>query len=160
MGHILKTTVILSAILGATLGVLFLINFLLLKFFVVFALFIFAGAAMIIYLKKQNLAGFLTVQDGALIGAVTGFISLLSSALIFMPINYIFGMFSSNYKQFINFTDMSYSFIITVVMVFFVALVISAPFNAISAMLAAYLYEKIEDRPVDFNSQLELEQDE
>jgi len=160
MFTILRTTVILSAILGAGAGVLFLINFLLIKFLIVFILFIFAGGGMIVYLKRQNIAGFLTIQDGALIGSVTGFVSLVTSSLVFLPINYLMGLFSTTYKQFINFTDITYSFIITVVMVFFVALVISAPFNAISAMLAAYIYDKIEERPVDFDSQLELEQDE
>ena len=79
MGNILKTTVILSVIIGVAAGVLFLINFLLLKFLVVFALFLLAGAGIIIYLKKNQLVGILTVQDGALIGAVSGFISLIHS---------------------------------------------------------------------------------
>lgn len=159
MGNILKTTVILSAIAGLAAGVLFLINFLLLKFLVIFALFILAGAGIIIYLKKNQLVGILTIQDGALIGAVSGFISLIAAATVFLPINYIIELFTRHYKQTLSFTDLSYSFIISIIMLFFVALVISAPFNAISAMIAAYIYEKIEDKPFDFQSHLEIEQD-
>ena len=159
MGNILKTEVILSAIVGLAAGFLFLINFLLLKFLIVFALFILTGAGIIVYLKKNALVGFLTVQNGALIGAVSGFISLTSAAIVFMPINYIIELFTSHYKQTLSFTDFTYTFIITIVMIFFVALVISAPFNAISSMFAAYLYEKIEDKPFEFHTHLEIEQD-
>jgi len=159
MGNILKTTIILSAIVGLASGVLFLINFVLLKFLIVFLLFVLTGAAIIIYLKKNSFIGFLTVQNSALIGAVAGFVSLISSAAVFMPISYIFGLFTSHYKQTLSFNDFSYSFIISIIMVFFVALVISAPFNAISAMLAAYIYEKIEDKPFDFHTHIEIEED-
>ena len=159
MGNILKTSIFLSAILGLGAGVLFLINFLLLKFFIVFVIFVLTGAGIIIYLKKNALAGLLTVQDGALIGAVSGFVSLISAAIVFMPINSIIEIFTSHFKQTLSFTDFSYTFIMSIIMIFFVALVISAPFNAISAMVAAYIYEKIEDKPFDFHTHLEIEQD-
>jgi hypothetical protein len=159
MGNILKTTVILSAIVGLAAGVLFLINLLLLKFLVVFALFIITGAGIIIYLKKNALVGFLTVQNGALVGAVSGFISLIAAATVFVPINSIIELFTSHYKHTPSFTDFSYTLIMSIIMIFFVALVISAPFNAISAMLATYIYEKIEDKPFEFHTNFEIEQD-
>lgn len=159
MGNILKTAVVLSAIAGLAVGILFLINFLLLKFLVIFALFVLTGAGIVVYLKKNSLIGILTVQDAALIGAVSGFISLISAATVFMPINYIIELFTSHYKQTLSFTDLSYTFIISIIMIFFVGLVISAPFNAISAMIAAYIYEKIEDKPFEFHTHLDLEQD-
>jgi len=158
MGNILKTTIILSSIIGLISGVLFLINFVILKFLIVFLLFVITGALIIIYLKKNSFVGFLTVQNGALVGAVAGFISLISAATVFMPINYIIGLFTSHYKQTMSFTDVSYGFIISIIMIFFVALVISAPFNAISAMIATYIYEKIEDKPFDFNTYIEIEE--
>jgi len=158
MGNILKTSIILSAIVGFAAGFLFLINFLLLKFLIVFAVFVLTGAGIIIYLKKKSLVGMLTVQDGALIGAVSGFVSLIAAATVFMPINYIIEFFTRSIKQTLSFNDFSYSFIISIIMIFFVAIVISAPFNAISAMVAAYIYDKIEDKPFDFQSQLDIEE--
>lgn len=163
MDKILKTSVIISAIVGFAAGLLLLINFLfltlLVKFAVVFFLFVLLGSGIIIYLKKNSLVGILTIQNAALIGAVSGFVSFSAAAIVFMPINYIIELLTNHYRHSFVFNDFSYTLIISTVLVFFIALVISAPFNAISSMLAAYIYEKIENKPFEFHTNFEIEVD-
>jgi len=142
-------------------GTLFLILFL--KPFIIVSFFVLVGAGMIVYLKKNNLVGFLLIQDGALIGAISGFISLITAAIIYLPLQFIFNLFSGSHLSKLGITsslmNLSGNLFIIIILTFFVALVLSAPFNAISAMIAAYIYEKIEVKPFDFQTHLEIEQD-
>ncbi len=160
MGNILKTSVILSAIVGFAAGILLLIPFLTPLIF--FMLFIAIGAGIIIYLKKKDLVGFLTVQDGVFIGAVSGFISLVAASVVCLPVWFLIDLFFGKhpYKFDMIGSPMvaSYNLIFILMMVFFVAL-LSAVFNAFSGMVAAYIYEKVEYRPFEL-PHFEIEQDE
>ncbi|HBG48415.1 MAG TPA: hypothetical protein DDW90_02695 [Cyanobacteria bacterium UBA9971] len=197
MRNILKTTVILSAIIGLIAGVLLLVPFFtpfitsnvflsafliigaavvvyikkskfvslivgvllfiiflapLLTPFILLSIFLIIGAVIIFYLKKNQLIGILSLQDGTIIGAVSGFVSLIAASVVYIPIwlliNFIWG-----YHQY----KLGFGGFIFIVIA--VALLISAPCNAFAGMLAAYIYEKIEDKPFDFQSHLEIEQD-
>jgi len=160
MENILKTTLVLSAVAGLAAGVLLLIPFL--TPLIVLLLFVIIGAGIIIYLKKNALVGILSVQDGTLIGAVAGFISLSAAAAVYLPflflINLIFGshIYKSTFGS--SFTNFTYNLFFVVILVFFTAL-LSAIFNAFTGMVAAYIYEKIENKPFEFHTHFEIEQD-
>jgi hypothetical protein len=160
MGNILKTSVILSAIAGLAAGFLLLIPFLTPLIFLM--LFVIIGAGVVVYLKKNELVGILSIQDGTLIGAVSGFVSLAAASVVYLPllfiINLIFGTHLNQFGLSNSLTIISYNLIFAVMMVFFTGL-LSAVFNAFTGMVAAYIYEKIETRPFDFDSHLEIEQD-
>jgi hypothetical protein len=158
MGNLLKTALILSAIAGLAAGVLLLIPFLTPLVFL--ALFTIYGALLIVYLKRNNMVGILTMQDGALLGAISGFASIPSALIVYMPISFIFSLFQGQSSVFgfkSSFTTFGYSVFILIMLVFFVAL-LSAVFNAFSGMMAAFIYEKIEDKPFDFQSHIDLEE--
>lgn len=160
MGNIIKTSVILSFIVGLAGGILLLIPFLTPLIF--FLLFIVIGAGLIVYLKKNNLVGFLTLQEGSLIGAIAGFISLVSAAIIYLPILYLVNLIFGSHLYQISLSNsffmMSYNLIFALMLVFFIAF-LSAIFNAFTAMVAAYIYEKIENKPFEFHTNFEVEQD-
>jgi len=84
MGNILKTAMIISAIVGLAAGILLLIPFL--TPLIALLLFMGIGAGIVVYLKKNALVGILSIQDGTLIGAVSGFISLSAAAVVFLPV--------------------------------------------------------------------------
>ena len=165
MGYILKTTAFISAIAGLIMGILLLIPFLAPIIF--FLLFIIFGVFIIIYLKKNNIAGLLSVQDGALIGAVSGCISLAAAFVIYLPAAFIIGNFFSHnaYKfGFSNsFSDFGYNIFFGIMLIFFTSL-FSAMFNAFTGMITAYIYEKIEGQPLDYDFEnhlhIDIEQDE
>jgi len=155
MGSILKSVVILSALAGFGAGFLILIPFL--APLAAITLFLAMGAGIIVFLKKKDLVGFLTVQDGCLMGGIAGAVSLVAASVVYLPIWYIINLlFSKHYHNFglgNPFTD----FAIILMFVIFVAL-LSAVFNAFSGMVAAYIYEKIEERPFEL-PHFEIEQD-
>ena len=160
MKNILKTSVILSAIAGLAAGFLLLIPFL--TPLILLLLFNIIGAGIVIYLKKNTLVGILSIQDGALIGAVTGFISLIAASVVYLPLLFIIDLLFGThpYKFALNnsFTMISYNLFFAVMLVFFTGL-LSAIFNAFTAMVAAYIYEKMENKPFEFHTNFEIEQD-
>lgn len=160
MGYILKTTVIVSAIAGLITGLLLLIPFL--TPIILFLLFTAFGSLIIVYLKKNSLVGILSSQDGALIGAVAGCVSLAAAMVVYLPIIFLIGLIfnHSTYKFGFSFTftDIGYNIFFGIMLIFFTSLM-SALFNAFSGMVAAYIYEKIEGKPYDFQMHLDIKQE-
>lgn len=148
MKNLIKSTAILAAIAGGAMGILLLIPFL--SPFVCFA-YSLIGAGIIVYLKKNNFIGIISVQDGALLGAVAGFISAVASSVIFIPIACIINLIlTSATPNILNiipaFLSMSFSFIVLLMLVIFIA-ILSAVFNSFSALIATYIYSRIEEKP-------------
>lgn len=145
MNLLIKPAIVLGALIGGVLGVILLVPYIQgLSCF----LFAFTGAAIIFYLKRNNLTGVLSLQDGALIGSVSGFTSIITASVILVPIAFILNMiFSSQLKTGINlitsFISFSYSIFALLMIIFFIAM-LSSLFNAFSALIVAYIYEKIE----------------
>lgn len=145
MKLLIKPAIVLGAITGAIFGILMLIPYI--QALCCFA-FAFIGAAIVFYLKKNNLIGLISSSDGALIGAVSGFIAIFAAATIFLPINYI-SAFIFDFKQNVEFNiltsllSFSYSIFAMVMIVFFIAM-LSSLFNAFSALVVAYIYERLE----------------
>lgn len=159
MQVILKQSIILSLIAGAVAGILLLIPFLMpLVFLLLFVVF---GVGLVVYLKKKSMVGYLTLQDASLLGAVAGFCSFISSMAVFLPLLWIFSMIFGKYKLLFgmgsSFSLMAYNLFFTAILVVFVAL-LSSIFNAFTGMVAAYIYEKIEDRPFESYTNFEIDQ--
>lgn len=146
MKLIIKSTVILSAILGAILGFVLLIP--VVNYFSCF-LFTFIGGAIVYYLKKNNFVGILSTQDGALIGAIAGFTAIIAGSVTFSPIqlalNIIFNSIKGNGMGILgSFAVVGYNIFAIGMLVFFLGL-LSAIFNAFSGLIVAYIYQKIEN---------------
>ncbi len=161
MQNIIKSSFVLGAILGLCSGLLLLIPFIAPLIFIL--LFLIISVAIIIYLKKNAFIGLLSVQDGAIIGTISGFISIVAASMIYIPGLYLINLFVGNVatKNF-NLSDFlsmaSYNLTIIVMIVFFIAL-LGALFNAFTGMVAAYIYEKMEDNPgASFQDHFNLEE--
>lgn len=146
---LIKLSLTIGAIVGAVLGTILLIPFI--NSISCLILFTFVGAGIVTYLKKKSYVGILSMQDGALIGAASGFVSLIAASAIYLPVSYIISLFTSpTAKTGVSIASSilvaSYSIFVLIMIVFFMAL-LSALFNAFSGLLAAYIFDRIENNP-------------
>ena len=146
----LKPTLILSAIAGVVLGLIMLIPMANCLSCMVFS---FIASGIIIYMKRRAMVGMLTIYDGSIIGAISGFVSMVASSWV-----YLFGLFMIGliYKPYhtlgfnisTSFLITSFNLFVTGMLVFFLAL-LSALFNAFTGLVTAFIYEKLEEDKLD-----------
>lgn len=136
---IVKQTAILSAILGAILGVLTLIPFV--GSFSFMTLILCISAVVIVYMKKNELIGILDVREGAILGAIIGFISFITFSIAFIPIAAILGLiFKSYYFGWLTILLKASGFFVLIMLVIFIA-ILSALMNAFAGLVTVYIYE-------------------
>lgn len=136
---VVKHTAILSAILGAIIGVLTLIPFV--RNFSFMLLMLCISAVIIVYMKKNDLIGIIDAREGAILGGIIGFVSFIAFAIVFVPLVAIVGLIFKGYYTF-GITYMlriSGLFVLVMLIVFMGTL--SALMNAFSGLVTAYLYE-------------------
>lgn len=141
---VVKQTAILSAILGGILGVLTLIPFV--RNFSFMLLIICISTVVIIYMKKNDLIGIIDAKEGAILGAIIGFVSFMAFSIVFVPLVALVGfllklLFHVNYYTYgiSILLKMSGFFVLIMLMVFMGAL--SALMNAFSGLITIYVYE-------------------
>lgn len=157
MLNLIRPSLLLGAIAGLIFGIIALFSLIPFPLFQLTPClscfsFTFIGAGVVFYLKKNSFLGFLSPQDGAFIGALSGFSGFIAASVIYLPVVYIFSLFSApmakSSANLLNSMLVSgYSLIIIGMLVFFIAL-LSALFSAFSGLIAAYIYSKIENNPV------------
>ena len=137
--QIVKQTAILSAILGGILGVLTLLPFV--RNFSFMLLILCISAVVIVYMKKNDLIGIIDVKEGAILGAIIGFISFVAFSMVFVPLVTIVGAIFKGYYTFgITYMLRISGFFVLVMLVVFLGL-LSALMNAFAGLVTAYLYE-------------------
>ena len=130
--------------MGLILGVLTIIPFI--CNFTFFAIMILAAPIMYIYMKKLNLLGYLEPKQGAIYGAIIGFISFLGFSVSFVPLATIIGfLYKGSFYLGVSLLFRSGIFV-TIMMVLFVA-ILSALMNAFSGMITVYIYNQLEPKP-------------
>ena len=147
MRFLIKSSAMLGAILGAILGLILLIPYVKCLSCFSFAL---SGAGVLYYLKKNSFADKLSIHDGAIIGAVSGFTAFVAASVVYLPMSYALGLlFSPITKSGPNFATSfilaSYNLFIIPLLIFSIAL-LTALFSALSGLIAAYIYEQLEKR--------------
>lgn len=154
MNIYLKPTVILSAMVGGALGLMLLMPFFSFNFLVCM-LFSMVSVFVILYLKKNGLVGILEPVDGAIIGAIAGFICVVAANIVYIPIYAILSSIFKTFGQgigisiFARIMIQNFNFFITGMFLFFFG-IIGAIFNAFSGLICAFIYEKFEmDKPED-----------
>lgn len=136
---IVKQTAILSAILGGILGVLTLIPFV--RNFSFMLLILCISAVIIIYMKKNDLIGIIDVKEGAILGAIIGFVSFIAFSIVFVPLVALVGLIFKGYYTFgISMLLRTSGFFVLVMLVVFMGL-LSALMNAFAGLVTAYFYE-------------------
>lgn len=139
---IVKQTSILSAILGGILGVLTLIPFV--RNFSFMLLILCISAVIIVYMKKNDLIGIIDVKEGAILGAIIGFVSFIAFSIVFIPAVLLVGGFLSLFKVHYNTYGINYfiqnGFFVLVMLIIFLG-ILSALMNSFSGLATAYMYE-------------------
>lgn len=137
--QIIKQTTILSAILGGILGILTLIPFV--RNFSFMLLILCIAAVVIVYMKKNDLIGIIDVKEGAILGAIIGFVSFIAFSIVFVPLVALVGLiFKGYYTYGIIYMLRVSGFFVLVMLVGFLGL-LSALMNAFAGLVTAYVYE-------------------
>ncbi len=149
----LKQLSVLSAILGLILGVITIIPFICnFSFFVIMIL---AAPVMFVYMKKLNMLGYLDPKQGAIYGAIVGFISFIGFSVSFVPLATIIGLlYKGSFYLGVSLLFRSGIFV-TIMMVLFVA-ILSALMNAFSGLVTMYVYSQIEPKPEEAEVQTDI----
>ncbi|HNW26185.1 MAG TPA: hypothetical protein PKI94_05265 [Candidatus Gastranaerophilaceae bacterium] len=136
---LMKQTAILSAILGGILGVLTLIPFV--RNFSFMILILCISAVVIVYMKRHELIGIIDLREGALLGAIIGFVSFIAFSVVFIPLVTIVGwIFKGYYTYGISYMLKVSGFFVLVMLIIFLA-ILSALMNAFAGLVTAYVYE-------------------
>lgn len=136
---LIKQTALLSTILGGILGVLTLIPFV--RNFSFLLLILCISAVVIVYMKKNDLIGIIDIREGAILGAIIGFVSFIAFSIVFVPLVAIVGLIFKGYYTFgITYLLRASGFFVLIMLVVFLGL-LSALMNAFSGLVTAYIYE-------------------
>lgn len=150
-----KQMSILSGLLGLVLGVLTVIPFICNLSF--FALFILGAPIIMVYMKKMQMMGILDIKQGAMYGAIIGFISFLGFSVSFIPLAAIIGLiYKGSFYLGVSLLLRS-GFFVLITLVFFVAL-LSAMMNSVSGLVTMYIYNQIEPQPEESQTDIEIQE--
>ena len=135
----LKQMSIFSIMLGIGIGLAASIPFI--GSFVFVLYFLTFSAWLIVYLKKHNIIGELTVKEGGIIGAVMGLTSFLGFCVSFLPICIIKGFVVGNFLGNIIINGFTNP-LMFITLIFFIVLCsfLSALMNCFSGGVTAYVY--------------------
>ncbi|MCR5265638.1 MAG: hypothetical protein K6E29_03485 [Cyanobacteria bacterium RUI128] len=139
----LKQISLFSIIVGLCVGLLTLIPFIGGLVFVLYFLLISAG--LIIYLKKNNVLGDITVKEGAIFGAVIGIASMFGFYGSFLPLLLVISLINANYNPLIA-NLVLYSFtnplnLFTLVFLLILGALLCGLMNCFGGGVTAYIYE-------------------
>ena len=140
---LIKQLALLSAIAGAGLGFITLIPFL--GFFSFFVAFVLLAAIMIWYMKRNDLIGVLSIQEGAIYGAIIGIVSFTAYLVVLAPIAALIGLIFKGYSLgFFGylFNNIGSFFFSTIPLALF-AILMSGLFNGFAGMVTAWVYQLI-----------------
>ncbi len=152
---LLKQIAILSAIYGAISGVLTVIPFI--NGFVFTALMLVSSALVMIYMKRHELIGILSVKEGAIIGAEIGFVSYIAFSIVFIPLVSIVGLIFKGYYTYgiLYMLKVSGLFVLFMLVIFMA--ILSALMNAFTGLVTAYAYEILSGIKKEANEQVNFE---
>ncbi len=153
---LLKQVAILSAIAGGALGILTIFPYI--NIFSVSILVICLAAGILVYMKRENLIGIFDMKEGAILGAVIGFVSFIAAAIVYTPIDIILGLIPFFKAHFIMrfFFNSFGSVIVLLMLVFFIAL-LSALMNAFAGLATSYVYELLTGLKKESNDSVDFE---
>ncbi len=152
---IIKRAAIFSLILGAVLGLLALFPSII--GFSIFTAGFLASIIIILYMKKnEKHLGIIDNEQGAILGGIIGFFSGIGFFASFSPMVCILRLiFKQKYYSYAIpdiITEAFWLFIIIVIMVS----IIFAMTNSATGMGTAFLLNKIEEKPKDYDAPLDI----
>lgn len=143
MNKKLQNVFLIALITGGVVGLISVIPFVA-KFSVILLLTI-ISVPLIIFLKKMNIIENLNEKESLKLGALIGIFSTLGFGLTFYPIVYILSLFfTMDYLGGFSLMVRLMSFSLALLFIIFVC-VISAVFNAFSALMYYYIEDSIKN---------------
>ncbi len=140
---LLKQLSILSAFAGAILGLVASVSYF--TFVIcILLLMLTVSTVIIVYLKRNELIGIISIREGCVFGAIIGFISFIGFSIVFAPISMVLGWLIPAYTLgFLRFFMGGVgTFIVMLFLIIFMG-GISALFNGFGGLVTAYVYELI-----------------
>ena len=137
---LIKQISIFSILIGLGIGIISLIPFI---GNIVFVLYFMAlSGAVIVYLKKQNILGDISVKEGAVLGSVIGVTSMLGLYCTFIPLFIIISLFTHNMLGtfLLNGFTNPLSFFTLIFLLLLMAL-LGGLMNGFTGGVTAYVYE-------------------
>ncbi|MCD8378307.1 MAG: hypothetical protein LUB59_05920, partial [Candidatus Gastranaerophilales bacterium] len=137
---LLKQISVFSLLIGVIAGLVTPIPFI---GTIVFTLYFIAlSAGIIVYLKKNNILGDLTIKEGGIIGAVIGFSSFIAFSCVFVPLSVLISFLFNSWAGAVIRTCFSSgaTFVVLLFLMFFVA-ILCALMNCFSGAVTVYVYE-------------------
>lgn len=152
---LLKQMGMLSSVLGLVLGVITIIPFI--CNFSFFALIVLSAPIILVYMKKLDMIGILDIRQGAMYGAIIGFISFVAFSVSFVPLATIIGfIYKGSYYLGVSLLFRT-GFFVLIMMVFFVAL-LAALMNCFSGLVTIYVYNQLEQKPEESKTDINIEE--
>lgn len=152
---LLKQMGMLSSVLGLVLGVITIIPFI--CNFSFFVLIVLSAPIILVYMKKLDMIGILDIRQGAMYGAIIGFISFVAFSVSFVPLATIIGfIYKGSYYLGVSLLFRT-GFFVLIMMVFFVAL-LAALMNAFSGLVTIYVYNQLEQKPEESKTDINIEE--
>ena len=143
---LLKQIGLLGALIGLGMGIVSLIPFIGQFLFIMY--FLLLSAFIIVYLKRINVLGKITIKEGGIIGAVLGFCSIIAFSIVFIPLAALI-QFIFSFKNILldviryAFTSVPFFFVLIFFMIFLALL--CALMNGFSGAVTAYIYDVLEE---------------
>ena len=139
---LIKQLAIISAFAGIIFGLITVIPYVSLFSFIILLTCI--SVFVLVYLKRNDLIGILSIKEGCISGAIIGFVSFMAFSVVYAPLSSILGALITAYpqKHFLYFITDFGTFIVTLFILIFVG-GISALFNGFSGLITAYAYQMI-----------------
>ncbi len=151
---LIKNIAVLSGLLGVILGLISIIP--VIGYFTFFIQIILSAPLVIYYMKKLELFGYFDTKEGAIYGAIIGFVSFLGFSVSFFPLAAIIGFIfkGSSYSWVSWFFP---SGVLALIMLIFFVTLLSALMNAFSGLVAVYLYNQIEEKPEEVKTEIDID---
>jgi len=153
---LIKQMAVLSAIWGGIFGVISLIPIIGGLAFLV--MFLGLSAILIVMMKQRDMIGIFNMKEGAIWGAVIGFVAFIAFAVVYTPLSIIVGLIFKSYAYgFLKtFFTSIIGFIVMVMLMFFIAL-LSALMNSFAGVVTAYVYELLSGFKKQANENVDFE---
>lgn len=150
-------TAVFSLIFGAILGLLALFPFLI--GYVLFVLVFFSSVVVILYMKKNDKhLGIISTQEGAILGALIGFLSTIGFFISFSPMVCILKLIFKGYYSY----AIPDAFAMGVWLFLIIVLMVAGMFamtNSATGMGLAWGLEFFEKKPQDSDARLDIKID-
>lgn len=153
--QIIKQMSVFSTILGLLLGVLTIIPFI--GQFAFFALIVLSTPIVFVYMKKLEMIGIMDIKQGAIYGSIIGFVAFIAFCISFMPLAVIISFISKGSHYLWAGLLIKNGFFILIMLILFVSVLV-ALMNAFSGLVTMYIYNQIEQKPIESQTDINIEE--